>query len=176
VADIYARTFARRALGTKYWIRPITRLIPPRALYALTSRYVDAMWPIARMMRRLPGGRVVNWRLLIADYSDLIDDERVLREWAKLDTFDMLAPRYDRPARGEELRRWCARLPLTDLRIHRGYNGWEIRARRLSPDPPPARGTAHTPGSGGTPVCATAQPPLKAPPSQGAATCSRGCW
>jgi uncharacterized protein YbaR (Trm112 family) len=130
-ADIYPKSLGKYALGTKYWVRPITRRLPPEKLYLLTSRYVDLMWPVARLVRRIPKvGRPLNWRLLIGDYSGLIDDDNTLREWAKLDTFDMLAPEYDKPARLRTLRRWCTELPLDTVVVKRGYNGFEIHGHR----------------------------------------------
>jgi SAM-dependent methyltransferase len=133
VADTYIKTFARYILGTKYWVRPLTRRMPPADLYRLTTRYVDFMWPIAKRLRRIPKlGRPLNWRLLIADYSDVISDDELLREWARLDTFDMLAARYDKPVRGKTVTRWCAAMGLESVSVHRGYNGLEIRARRPS--------------------------------------------
>lgn len=144
VADIYAKTFARYVLGTKYWVRPITRRIPPRLLYRITSRYVHLIWPLARRVQRIPKlGRFVSWRLLVPDYSDVVNDERALKEWARLDIFDMLAPRYDKPARLATVRRWCQDLGLVSARVHPGYNGYEIHARRpLSEKTDPARPAA----------------------------------
>ena len=80
----------------------------PSVWYLAVRRYVDAMWPAARLIRRVPRiGYAINWRLLVADYSFLgIADETQLKEWAYLDTFDMLAPRYDRPQRLRTFRRW----------------------------------------------------------------------
>jgi SAM-dependent methyltransferase len=130
VADIYAKTFARWVLGTKYWVRPLTRRIPPERLYRLTSRYVEAVWPLARRVQRIRKlGRPLSWRLLIPDYSDLLGDEAALKETALLDIFDMLAPNYDKPARLRTIRRWCSELPLQAVRVHAGYNGYEIHAR-----------------------------------------------
>lgn len=131
VADIYSKTVARYILGTKYWVRPLTRRMPPQQLEKLTTRYVEAMWPLARRVRRIPRvGRQLNWRLLIGDYSDVLQDDATLLEWAKLDTFDMLAPRYDKPARARTLFRWCAELGFEAVRVKPGYNGLEIHARR----------------------------------------------
>jgi SAM-dependent methyltransferase len=131
VADIYAKTLTKYVLGTKYWVRPVTRRMAPDRLYGFTSRYVDALWPVARRVRRVPRiGRALNWRLLIGDYSGLIDDDERLRDWARLDTFDMLAPRYDNPARESTARRWCNDLGLVAVDVHPGYNGIEIHARR----------------------------------------------
>jgi SAM-dependent methyltransferase len=130
VADIYAKTFARYVLGTKYWVRPLTRRMAPQRLHTLTAGYVERMWPLARRVRRIPRvGRQLNWRFLIGDYSDVLQDDQTLLEWAKLDTFDMLAPRYDEPARAKTLARWCAELDLEAVVIKPGYNGLEIHAR-----------------------------------------------
>lgn len=131
-ADIYPRTFSRYILGTKYWIRGVTRRVPSERLHQLTTRYVDAMWPLARRIRRIPRiGRALNWRLLIADHSDEIQDDEVLHEWARLDTFDMLAPTYDKPARERTLRRWCEEAGLSVEALWLGHNGFEFRARRV---------------------------------------------
>lgn len=129
-ADIYIKSFARYVLGTKYWVRPLTRRVEPKTLYGLTSRYVDFMWPVARRVRRIPKiGKTLNWRLLVADYSHLTRNDDVLREWAHLDTFDMLSPRYDKPARLRTVRRWCHEIGLP-ADVTSGDVGVVIRARR----------------------------------------------
>jgi len=39
--------------------------------------------------------RTLNWMLLIADYRGILDlSEEQLKEWAILDTFDVLSPMY----------------------------------------------------------------------------------
>jgi SAM-dependent methyltransferase len=131
VTDVYAKSFAKYWLGTKYWVRPLTRRIPPERLYRYTSRYIDLMWPVARWIRRIPKlGKPLNWRLLIADYSDVISDDETLKEWARLDTFDMLAPRYDAPQRLATVKRWCAEAGLVDVDVGYGHDVIEIRARQ----------------------------------------------
>lgn len=130
VADIYLKSLTEYLLNTKYWVRPLTRRIAPEKLYRLTSRYVDFMWPLAGRVRRIPKiGNSLNWRLLVADYGHITDNDDVLREWARLDTFDMLSPRYDKPARVRTAQRWCHEMGLT-AEVKRGYNGIEIHARR----------------------------------------------
>ena len=70
---------------------------------------------------------MLNWRLLIADYSrELPTDDELLREWAYLDTFDMLSPRFDFPQTKETARRWCHEAGLADVEVSYGYNGIEI--------------------------------------------------
>jgi uncharacterized protein YbaR (Trm112 family)/ubiquinone/menaquinone biosynthesis C-methylase UbiE len=130
-ADVYVKSFGRYVLGTKYWVRPVTRRMRPETLYRWTTAYVDAMWPVAKLIRRIPKiGRNLNWRLLIADSSHRLSDDAVLRDWARLDTFDMLAPRHDHPQTLRTVRRWGAEAQLTDFEAERCDQGIAMRGRR----------------------------------------------
>jgi SAM-dependent methyltransferase len=131
VADIYKATLFRAFLHTKYYVRPITRRIPPERLYRLVQRYVDAMWPFCAAIRRVPRiGYAINWRLLVADYSFLGLQGDILKEWAYLDTFDMLAPRYDRPQTLDGFRQWFVEAGLSDIAVEYTPHGIVGRARR----------------------------------------------
>jgi len=133
VIDVYRKSFARYVLGTKYWVRPLTRRIPPDRLYRFVQRYIDAAWPVAGVVRRVPKiGPALNWRLLVADYSAWGLKGDALKEWAVLDTFDMLAPRYDFPQTLQRVRRWFEEAELVDVVVARGYNGIEGRGSRPS--------------------------------------------
>jgi SAM-dependent methyltransferase len=128
IADIYVKS-PRRLLGPKYLLRFLTRSRDPERLYRWVVRYVDFMWPLAAVIRRVPQGASLNWRLLVADYSNVGVPDSVLKEWAYLNTFDMLAPRYDKPQTKRTVRRW-----LTEARIQAdvsdGLNGVAVRIRR----------------------------------------------
>ncbi len=130
-ADIYKATFMRTLLATKYYVRPFTRNMQPDRLYALVRRYIDFMWPLASLIRRLPRGSGINWRLLVADYSPLHLEGDMLKEWAYLDTFDMLAPRYDQPARIGTVRRWAQQAGLESVATE--YSGHGITLRAIAP-------------------------------------------
>lgn len=127
--DIYKKTLFDYWLSSKYWVRPITRNIPPERLYRYVKTYVDFMWPLTRVLRRLPKGTAINWHLLVADYSGALANapEEVWKEWAYLDTFDMLSPRYDIPATLREFRRWHEEAGLESIDVRYGYNGIEGR-------------------------------------------------
>lgn len=130
--DVYIKNFARFILGPKYKIRPFTTKMPPEKLYKRISKYIDFLWPFARLIRRIPRvGRLLNWMLLIPDYSNLLPgaDDALLKQWACLDTFDMLAPRYDHPQTVATFRRWHEEAGLLEIDVHRGYNGVEGRGR-----------------------------------------------
>ena len=127
-ADIYKVSFWRTIAQTKYWVRPFTRRMNPDRLYARVQRWVDFMWPLANIIRRLPKGYAINWRLLVADYSFLGLQGQMLKEWSYLDTFDMLAPRYDRPATKETFRKWAVHANLTDIDAFYSPHGVVLRA------------------------------------------------
>ena len=130
--DVYRKPRGlRRLTATKYYVRPLTRRIPPQRLYKFTTAYIRAMWPLARLLRRIPYfGIRLNWALLIPDYAKSLPltDER-LRAWAELDLFDMLSPAYDSPQDLETMREWFVSAGLRDVDVHVGYNGIEGRGR-----------------------------------------------
>jgi ubiquinone/menaquinone biosynthesis C-methylase UbiE/uncharacterized protein YbaR (Trm112 family) len=128
-ADIYRASLMRTVLQTKYFVRPFTRRMNPDHLYALVRRWVDFMWPLASLIRRLPKGHGINWRLLVADYSQLGLSGDLLKEWSYLDTFDMLAPRFDRPATLSTFRKWAVDACLNEIEAEHTGHGIVLRAR-----------------------------------------------
>lgn len=134
--DIYLKSLTYYWLNTRYWVRPLTRNMKPSTLYRWCKAYVSFMWPLVRVLRRLPFGQAIIWRLLIADTIDDMPnaDDATLKEWAYLDTFDMLSPRYDLPETPESFERWHRACELDDIVVARGSNGVAGKARRSSPD------------------------------------------
>ena len=131
--DVYRRPGGlKRLFTTKYWVRPLTRRMPPATLYGLVRAYVTAVWPVARLISRIPRvGRKLNWALLIADHRGVLPlPEPMLRQWAILDAFDMLSPAYDSPQRLQTVEQWFRRAGLTHCEVHYGYNGIEGRGCR----------------------------------------------
>jgi 2-polyprenyl-3-methyl-5-hydroxy-6-metoxy-1,4-benzoquinol methylase/uncharacterized protein YbaR (Trm112 family) len=135
--DVYKRNDSLRGwigklFATKYFVRPFTRRMEPHDLYRRVTAYINFVWPLARLLNRIPRlGRWLNWRLLVADYRGVFDlPEAMLKEWAILDTFDMLSPRYDYPQTLDTLRSWFAKAGLVDVEVHYGYNGIEGRGQR----------------------------------------------
>lgn len=128
-ADLYKFAFWRTILQTKYYVRPFTRKMNPERLYASVVRWVDFMWPLASVLRKLPKGYAINWRLLVADYSFLGLQGQMLKEWAYLDTFDMLAPHYDRPATLSTFSRWATEAGFEKVEGEYTPHGVVLRAR-----------------------------------------------
>ena len=128
VADIYVDSLLKHWLSTKYWVRPVTKRMQPERLHRLTSAWVDLMWPIASLVRRVPRvGPQLNWRLLVPDYSREGLRGADLKRWALLDAFDMLSPTYDKPATEGAFRQWFLQASLVDVDVRRGYNGVQGR-------------------------------------------------
>ncbi|HLF17609.1 MAG TPA: class I SAM-dependent methyltransferase [Candidatus Omnitrophota bacterium] len=130
VIDVYKKSW-KNFLLNKYYIRPFTRRMDPQRLYKFTKGYVDALWPLAKIIRKIPRiGTKINWVLGLADYSQRGLEERMLKEWMYLDTFDMFSPRYDYPKTVKEVQQWFKEAGLKDVEVGEGYNGIEARGRR----------------------------------------------
>lgn len=118
-------------LWPRYWVRPLTKFLPSKALYKFCHTYVNAIWPFTRWIHKLPAGRKINRFILVPDYRDIfaLSDE-ALKEWAILDTFDNLSPRFDQPQSLETVRSWFIEQNLKNIEVHPGINGIEGRAQR----------------------------------------------
>ena len=131
--DIYIKNITHWVFGTKYYVRPFIKNIEPQKLYSLVERYVNFIWPLARLISKIPKiGYAINWRLLVADYSTILPGATSdqLKEWAILDTFDMLSPRYDLPVTVATFRSWHKEANLKEIDVHKGYNGVEGRGTK----------------------------------------------
>lgn len=130
VIDIYKKTFFTTILNPKYYVRFITAWMEPEKLYKLTKMWINFMWPICKIISKLPRiGPSINWRLLVADYSSYGLKEDLLKEWAYLDSFDMLSPRYDYPQTLATVRQWFEEAELTDVVVEYGYNGIQSQGK-----------------------------------------------
>ena len=130
--DIYLKSITYYWLNTRYWVRPLTRGMDSERLYRWCQRYVTFMWPLVRILRRLPYGQAIIWRLLVADPIDDMPqaDDSTLREWAILDTFDMLSPSFDLPQTPAVFERWHRDCDLDNIDVKLGSNGVVATARR----------------------------------------------
>ncbi|MBN1689284.1 MAG: class I SAM-dependent methyltransferase [Candidatus Omnitrophica bacterium] len=129
--DVYKRKWWRYLLVTRYWIRWLTRHIPPETLYKMCDKYVRGMWPLVNFIHRLPGGMYINWALLIREYRDLYPlTEEQLKEWAVLDTFDGLSAYYDKPQKLSTVQQWFEESGLINTEVHYGHNGIEGRGEK----------------------------------------------
>lgn len=137
VSDIY--TFPATAhpyrglMQSKYFLRKFTADMDPRKLYNLIRWYVNLVWYPSQMIgKRIPGGVQINRRLLLDDYPSRlpgIHPDRY-REFARLDIFDFLSPKYDIPSTLDEFRAWHQEIGLEQIEVNYGYNGIEGRGKK----------------------------------------------
>jgi len=74
---------------------------------------------LSRGASRIPAvGSLVRRMLPVANYDGMYGlNGRQLREWAVLDTFDMLSPTYDQPQTPRTLHRWTHEAGLQEIEI-----------------------------------------------------------
>lgn len=118
--DFYPR-FPGNVLWPKYWLRPITRRIRPERLFALVQTLVPKLLPVSTAFSVIPLlGRRLRYIVPVINYHGVFPfTEEQHREWAMLDTFDMLASAYDHPQTAETVRRWLAESGLLEIEAAR---------------------------------------------------------
>jgi SAM-dependent methyltransferase len=106
--DVYPRIWQNLA-SAKDWIRPITKRMDRTKLFRLVENYLVPMFlPVSVMLGRVPLiGRKLRRLIPVSNYEGIFSLSRdQLREWAILDTYDMLSPTYDKPQTAKTVRDW----------------------------------------------------------------------
>lgn len=122
-ADFYWKRF-RTMLHAKYLFRPLTKRIDQPKLFQLLQRWVPTLFSFSQALGRVPLiGRGLKRIVPVADYTGRFPlSDQQLREWALLDTFDMLAPTYDNPQTAATVRRWFEQAGLVEIEVgHWGH-------------------------------------------------------
>ena len=118
--DVYYK-MALNILWPKYWLRPVTRMIPRERLFPFVERLVDVLLPVSRAVARIPVvGRKLRWAVPVANHElDFPLSPEQVHEWAVLNTYDMLAPAHDHPQDAPTLTRWFTEAGLESVRVFR---------------------------------------------------------
>lgn len=116
--DYYEKSLKSRLLP-KYWLRPITKRLPKPQLFAALERLVPVMLRISRALALVPVvGKLLKRLVPVANYDGIYPLAKPqLLEWALLDTFDMLAPAYDKPQTAATARRWLEQAGLREIEV-----------------------------------------------------------
>lgn len=118
--DLYPKLWLN-VLWPKYWLRHLTKRLPPTALFSAVKSAVPVLLPLSRILGRIPLiGRKLRYAVPVANYEGVLPlSERQLYEWSVLDTFDMLAPAHDHPQTPATLRSWFEESGLHDIFVER---------------------------------------------------------
>lgn len=126
--DYYWKRF-RTMLHSKYLIRPFTKRMAQPKLFKLLEKWVPRLLVASKLLGSVPLiGRGLKRIVPVADYTNdypLTDKQQ--KEWALLDTFDMLAPAYDSPQTARTARRWFENAKFLNVQVghwaHLGARG-----------------------------------------------------
>jgi SAM-dependent methyltransferase len=116
--DVYYKRI-RSILHSKYLVRPITRRMSNDKLFRVLKRSVPTLLMFSNSLGLLPGLGVILKRFLpVANYSGIYPlSVAQLQEWALLDTFDMLSPKYDFPQSPRTIRGWMEKSGFSEVEI-----------------------------------------------------------
>jgi len=118
VVDVY-RKHVLGLLHPRIWLRPISTRMDAGRLFSIVERVSPAMLKVSNAVGVLPiVGRRLQRLVPVANYAGILPLSSVqLEEWAILDTYDWLAPKYDQPQTAETLRQWCVEAGLSDVTV-----------------------------------------------------------
>jgi len=116
--DVYP-TGVRRLLKAKAWVRPVTSRLSAQRLFPLVQKIVPVLLPVSLALGRVPiVGRWLRHLVPVSNYDGVLPLRPAqVREWAILDTYDMLAPRYDSPQSAAKLRSWFAEDGFSNVQV-----------------------------------------------------------
>jgi SAM-dependent methyltransferase len=120
--DVYPRRW-QNAASAKDWIRPITKRMDQMKLFQLVQNYmVPILLPMSLFLGRIPFiGRKLRHIIPVSNYEGVLPlNPEQLREWAVLDTYDMLSPTYDQPQTAETVRHWFDTSGFKNVEVFRG--------------------------------------------------------
>lgn len=129
--DVYPKLF-RTLFDTHYWIRPLTKRLNGATLFQAVQRAVPIMLPLSRVLGRIPIlGRWLHHAVPVSNYEGRYPlNNSQLKEWAVLDTFDMLAPAHDQPQTRKTVKRWFQESGLIRIEVFR-LRQWVGRGQKL---------------------------------------------
>jgi uncharacterized protein YbaR (Trm112 family) len=129
--DVYPRTWTR-SVQTRTWLRPVTTRMRPERLFRVVRRAAPPMLRLSRALGRVAVmGRWLQRLVPVANYEGVYRlSPSQLVEWAVLDTFDWLAPRFENPQTPTTLRRWMIEAGLEEIEV---FTAHHLTARGRKP-------------------------------------------
>jgi 2-polyprenyl-3-methyl-5-hydroxy-6-metoxy-1,4-benzoquinol methylase len=118
VVDVYQKHW-KGWLHPRIWLRPITTRMDSGTLFRIVERRAPALLRVSDAFSRVPvlGGYLRRF-VPVANYKGQLPlTAQQLEEWAILDTYDWLAPRFDQPQTADSLRDWFVESGLTDVNV-----------------------------------------------------------
>lgn len=121
--DLYWKRL-QTMLHVKYLLRPITKRMGQQKLFSLLLKTIPVLFKTSQVLGKVPViGKFLKRLVPVADYTGIYPlNQQQLKEWALLDTFDMLAPEYDNPQKVATIQRWFEKAGFKNIEIfHEGH-------------------------------------------------------
>lgn len=118
VIDVYGKDW-KSWLHPRVWLRPVTTRLDTARLFRMVERSVPTLFRMSNAVGAVPlVGPHLRRFVPVANYSGQIPLSKAqLTEWAVLDTFDWLAPKYDQPQTAGTLARWLTECGLVETQV-----------------------------------------------------------
>ena len=123
IVDLYWKRL-QTLLHPKYLLRPFTKRMSQIKLFNVLHKYIPRLLATSQALGKVPlFGRFLKRFIPVADYTGIYPlNSEQLKEWALLDTFDMLAPEYDNPQTIRTINNWFEKAGFTEIEIfHEGH-------------------------------------------------------
>ena len=116
--DIYPKTI-KNMLHPRYFLRPITTKVNYKPLYNFLKHYwVPFFLPISNFIIKLPHGRFLKKAVPVDNRTGTLPiSKEMIKEWAVLNTFDWLSPKYDLPQSLKNVKRWFSEAGLKNADV-----------------------------------------------------------
>ena len=109
----------RTMMNPKYLLRPITKRMDQEKLFSWLKKHVPALLRTSQFLGKTPLiGRFLRRIVPVANYTDIYPlSAKQLEEWALLDTYDMLAPAYDKPQSISTITQWFNQAGFREVEV-----------------------------------------------------------
>ena len=106
-------------LHSKYLFRPITKRMNQDKLFKLLEKFTPGLLRISKLLDSIPFfGKYLKRLIPVANYIKTYPlNENQIKEWALMDTFDMLAPKYDNPQNERTIKNWMKNAGFKNIQI-----------------------------------------------------------
>lgn len=110
-------------INAKYLFRPLTKNIPNEYLFKIIKILFPLLFFLSNIISLLPYGKYLRRLIPVSNYNGIYNlSKRQHYEWALLDTYDMLAPAYDKPQTVNDVKRWMEECSFKKIKcLHAGH-------------------------------------------------------
>jgi SAM-dependent methyltransferase len=129
--DVYRRSWKSIFWG-QYYLRALTKRIPPETLFPLVEKYFSMVYRLTGWVRPMNDhySKILSLALGTADYRGMYPmAPEKMKELCLLDTFDKLSPAFDKPQTLRAVNDWLKDARLKLGKAVPGYNGIEARCQ-----------------------------------------------